>query len=259
MNPLLYAINIGTLATWLSVAGFGTVGIVVPVTVELLSAEKSKDPYADLETLVLTEDFNLGDTPPSQETDTGSTGSEEETDVPLAEQETLPTPSEIPETAEITPLPEIPDMPPPVAEFRESVAPAPTKPRPVPKANNKTPTRSNMATSATGGSPKGKAYAKGKLGNGGQNGGSGMSDAKRLAGGRMPKPSYPSSARARGHTGTVLVEFVVGENGSVVSAYAKVPSPWPALNESAVSAVRRWKFPPGGVTKFTRPIVFQLN
>ena len=86
-----------------------------------------------------------------------------------------------------------------------------------------------------------------------------MSDAKRLAGGRMPAPSYPSEARAKGQTGTVVVEFVVGENGSVVSAYAKSPSPWPILNERAVSAVRRWKFPPGSVVKYTRPIVFKLN
>ena len=86
-----------------------------------------------------------------------------------------------------------------------------------------------------------------------------MSDAKRLAGGRMPPPSYPSEARAKGQTGTVLVEFVVGENGSVVSAYPKNPSPWPILNEQAVSCVRRWTFPPGNVTKYVRPIVFKLK
>ncbi|MEO5716602.1 MAG: TonB family protein [Luteolibacter sp.] len=259
MSPFLYALNIGTLATWLSVAGFGTIGIVIPVTFEILQKDKSDDPYKDLESTVLMEDFTTGDLPPSQETDTGTTGEAEETDVPLAEQETLPTPPDMPETAEITPLPEIPDMPPPVARSSENTAPAPTKPRPVPTTNSKNPTRSTMPTSATGGSPKGKADAKGKTGNGGQNGGSGMSDAKRLAGGRMPAPSYPSEARAKGQTGTVLVEFVVGENGSVVSAYAKNPSPWPILNERAVSAVRRWKFPPGNVVKYTRPIVFQLN
>lgn len=259
MSPFLYAINIGTLATWLSVAGFGTIGIVVPVTVEILNQEKPKDPYADLESVMLTEDFNLGETPPSQETDTGSTGEADETEVPLAEQETLPTPPEMPDVAETTPLPEIPDMPAPAEKPSETAAPAPTKPRPVPKTNSKTPTRSAMPTSPTGGSPQGKADSKGKVGNGGRNGGSGMSDAKRLAGGRMPAPSYPAEARSKGQTGTVVVEFVVGENGSVVSAYAKSPSPWPILNERAVSAVRRWKFPPGSTTKYTRPIVFRLN
>lgn len=259
MSPLLYAINIGTLATWLSVAGFGTLGIVIPVTVEILEPPKTKDLYANLESIVLTEDFSLGDTPPSQETDTGSSGQANETEVPFAEVETLPTPPAMPETAEITPLPEIPDLPAPVAKSSEPVAAAPTPPRPVAKANPKPPTRSTMPTSATGGSPQGKPAAAGTLGNGGRNGGSGMSDAKRLAGGRMPAPSYPSEARSKGQTGTVLVEFVVGENGSVVSAYAKSPSPWPILNERAVSAVRRWKFPPGSVVKYTRPIVFKLN
>ena len=259
MSPLLYAINIGTLATWLSVAGLGTVGIVVPTVREILTHADKADPYKDLESTVLMEDFTTGDLPPSQETDTGTTGEAEEMEIPLAEQETLPTPPEMPELAETTPLPEIPDLPPPSTKPAENTAPAPPKPRPVPQVKNKPPTRSNAPTSATGGSPKGKAEAKGKTGNGGQNGTTGMSDAKRLSGGRMPAPSYPAEARAKGQTGTVLVEFVVGESGSVVSAYAKSASPWPILNERAVSAVRRWKFPPGNVTKYVRPIVFKLN
>ncbi len=245
MSPILYAINIATLATWLSVAGFGTIGIVIPVTAELLKTDAAHDPYKDLESTVLMDDFTTGDLPPSQETDTGTTGDAAETAVPLAAVETLPTPPEMPETAEITPLPEIPDLPPPA------------KPRPATTA--KTPARPTLATSATGGSPRGTAAARGTSGNGGSNGGSGMSDAKRLAGGRMPAPSYPSEARAKGQTGTVIVEFVVGENGSVVSAYAKSPSPWPLLNSRAVSAVRGWKFPPGNIAKFTRPITFKLN
>lgn len=75
----------------------------------------------------------------------------------------------------------------------------------------------------------------------------------------MPKPRYPTVARSRGQTGTVVVEFVVGENGRVVSARAKNPSPWPLLNNAALDAVRGWRFPPGGVTTYTRPIVFNLN
>lgn len=260
MSPLLYAINIGTMATWLSVAGFGTVGIVIPVTRDILNHhDSSNDPYKDLESTVLMEDFTTGDLAPSQETDTGITGEAQEMDVPLAQQETLPTPPEMPDVAEVTPLPEIPDLPPPSIKPAENPAPAPIKPRTVPQTNNKPPTRSNMPTSATGGSPQGKAEGKGTAGNGGQNGGSGMSDAKRLAGGRMPAPSYPAEARAKGQTGTVLVEFIVGENGSVISAYAKNASPWPVLNERAVSCVQRWKFPPGKVTKYVRPIVFKLN
>jgi len=259
MSSLIHAINIGTLATWLSVAGFGTVGIAVRNGGLRGEVEKAKDPYDQLETIALTEDFNAGDLAPSQATETGDTGEANETDVPFAEQETLPEPPEMPELAEVTPLPEIPDMPAPKVASADSVSAPPTPPRPVSKPNPKPATRSTTPVSATGGSPKGKVGAAGKTGNGGSNGGSGMSDANRLAGGRMPAPSYPSEARAKGQSGTVLVEFIVGENGSVISAFAKRPSPWPLLNEKAVSAVLRWKFPPGSVAKFTRPIVFKLN
>jgi len=227
--------------------------------VGLLHQRDSKDPYSDLESIVLTEDFNLGDTSTSQETDTGSTGQADETEVPFAEQETLHTPPEMPDVAEITPLPEVPDMPASIAKSAEPIAPAPTQPRPVPVTPRKSPTRSTMPTSTTGGSPLSKTAAAGKPGNGGRNGGSGLSDANRLAGGRMPAPAYPSEARAKGQTGTVIVEFVVGEKGSVVSAHVKSASPWPLLNERAVSAVRRWKFLPGSVAKYSRPIVFKLQ
>ncbi len=259
MTSIFYAINIGTLATWLSVASFGTVGIVIPAAQEILQSVKEFDPYKDLESTVLTDDFTIDSAPPSQETDTGDTGVADEPEVPLTEQDTLPTPPEMPDVAEVSPLPEIPDMPPPAAKPSDIPAPAPTKPRPVPRPSNKPPTHSNAPTSTTGGSTTGRTEARGKLGNGGQNGGSGMSDAKRLSGGRMPSPSYPAAARANGQTGTIIVEFVVDENGRVISAYAKSASPWPLLNDSAINAVRRWKFPPGKVTKYTRPIVFKLN
>lgn len=86
-----------------------------------------------------------------------------------------------------------------------------------------------------------------------------MSDSARLAAGRMSAPSYPPEARRKGQTGTVVVEFTVDSSGRVISAYAKQPSPWPLLNNEAVRTVRRWKFPPGGVMKLQRPIVFQLR
>ncbi len=260
MTSIFHALNIATLATWLSVGGFGTVAIVVPVTLEALHRDdSSKDPYKDLESTFLTEDFTTGDLPPSQETDTGQTGEADQAEIPFAEEETLPTPPEMPETAEVTPLPEVPDIPPPAPAPSKSVAPAPPKLRPTPTTRSTRQTRSDKPTSATGGSLKGSATSKGTTGNGGSNGGSGMSDAKRLAGGRMPPPSYPSAARSRGQSGTVLVEFVVGENGRVISAHAKNASPWPLLNDSAVRCVRTWRFPAGKVTKYVRPIVFKLN
>ncbi len=259
MNSLLYAINVGTFAVWLSVAGFGTVGIVIPVATDILTEKKADDPYANLESVMLTEDFSVGDPPASQETDTGDTGKADEAEAPLTEQDTLPEPAEMPDVADLTPLPEIPDLPPPIPSASSQPAPAPPKERPVTRTPAKTSTRSPRATSPTGGSASGSATSQGTAGNGGSNGGSGMSDAKRLAGGRMPAPSYPAEARSKGQSGTVLVEFVVGEDGRVVSAYAKGASPWPILNDRAVSCVRTWRFPPGKVTKYVRPIVFKLN
>ena len=75
----------------------------------------------------------------------------------------------------------------------------------------------------------------------------------------MPPPVYPAEARRRGQTGTLLVEFTVDAAGRVIAASAVTPSPWPLLNQEAVSAVRRWTFPPGSVMKLQRPIVFQLR
>lgn len=260
MNPLFHAINVSTFAVWLSMAGFGTVAIAVPTARDWLEERADKaDPYADLESVILTEDFSVGELPASQETDTGTSGDAQQAEVPLAEQETLPEPPEMPETAEITPLPEVPDLPPPSPSAIAAPAPAPPKPRPSTSTSARRETRSSLPTSATGGSRSGVQGARGTAGQGGANGGTGMSDAKRLAGGRMPAPSYPAEARSKGQSGTVVVEFVVGENGRVVSAYAKSPSPWPLLNERAVSCVRTWRFPAGKVTKYVRPIVFKLN
>lgn len=255
MSPIFYAINIATLATWLSVAAFGTVGVVIPTAAGIIAdLTQRDDPYADLDLTVLTEDFTTGPETSSQATDAGTTGSEDEAEVPAVEAETLPTPPEMPEVTEFAPLPEIPDLPKKAAV--STVSPEITR---KPKPDTKTAVRSSNSNEASRGSTRGKPGAAGTPGNGGRNGGSGMSDAQRLAGGRMPGPAYPAEARARGQSGTVIVEFVVGENGSVTSAYAKKPCPWPILNERAVSCVRRWKFPPGKVARYSRPIVFKLN
>src|SRR5207247_3430139 len=64
--------------------------------------------------------------------------------------------------------------------------------------------------------------------------------------GRQPAPVYPTEARARSQQGTVVVQFMVGADGQVLSAEAWQPSPWPMLNEAALRTVRnRWHFPAG--------------
>ncbi len=242
MNSLFHAPNIGTLAAWLTVAAFGMVAIVAPASLDLFKREQPEaDPFADLESVGLTEDFSVGDRPSSEETDTGEADA---IAITLLDTGALSEPPEMPATADFAPLPDVPEFP--------STRPA-VKTVPRPARRTETPTR------PTGGSTRGTATGQGKSGSGGSGGGSGMSDAKRLAGGRMPPPSYPAAARSRGQEGTVVVEFVVGTDGRVISASARSASPWPLLNSSALSCVRRWRFPAGGTTKYVRPITFKLN
>ena len=245
MTRILYALNIGTLATWLSVAGFGSVGIALHGGGPRALEENPRDRFDELQSIALTEDFDVGDPPDAAATEAGSAAA-------ALPEEALPQPPQMPELAEAAALPEIPELPEPVA----AAAPSPPVSKPTPQEG----TRLKPATRATTGrSPQGPTTRPGKTGAGGSAGSTGQSDANRLAGGRTPSPSYPAEARSKGQTGTVLVEFVVGADGRVISAYASRPSPWPLLNERAVSAVRRWKFQPGSVAKFTKPIVFKLN
>ena len=243
MSPLFYAINIGTLATWLVVAGFGTVGMVIPDVWGGQPSANKPLPYQDLKPTAMTEGFSDAPLPPVQEMDTAQS---EDPAPPVA------TPPAMPEIAAAAPLPEIPSLPAAVTNPAAIPTPSPTTPTATkPRPSQPSPARPAAAT--------GRPAAVGKPANGGANTGSGLSDAKRLAGGRMPAPAYPAAARSRGQTGTVVVEFVVGPDGGVISAYAKSPCPWPILNDCAVSTVRRWKFPPGAVTKYTRPITFKLK
>lgn len=262
MTPILHAVHIVTLATWLSIASIGSLGMAVSGDPEGMKKDaKPRDPYENLESIVLTDEFTPSELAASPTTEAGSSGEAEgnDSDDPFTEQETVPAPPAMPDVAELSPLPEIPDPPAPSLKSPESPAAPAIKLHQSPESNRKRAARSVQPDRNTAGSPQGEVPAVGKAGNGGRNGDTGLSDAKRLGGGRMPAPTYPAEARAKGQSGTVIVEFIVGEDGSVISANAKRPSPWPLLNERAVSCVQRWKFPPGSVTKYTRPIVFKLN
>jgi len=58
----------------------------------------------------------------------------------------------------------------------------------------------------------------------------------------LPKPAYPPIARAAHASGTVVVQVLIDENGSVVSAHAV--SGHPLLQAVAVSAARQARFSP---------------
>ncbi len=237
MTSLLHSLHIGTLATWLSVAGFGTVAVIVPNR----PAPSAASPES-LESQWIPLDFTLGgeSSPAAQETSFES--------IVPAPAESLPAPPEMPDLTEFDPLPEVPEPPPtpaPTASGKSTAAPRQTT-RADAGARSSRPARGNPASSlsSTTGQP---------------GGGSGLSNSARLAAGSMPSPAYPAEARRLGQTGTLVVEFTVDSTGRVISAYAKSPSPWPLLNQEAVRTVRRWKFPPGPVMKLQRPIVFQLR
>lgn len=246
-QAFLHSLNIGTLSTWLSLAGFGTVGVIVhPLDVLPPPNDRVE------ETELVVNDFVLGDA--SEPGNPGSAAAEPAPQVPPeTPAETLPAPPELAPLAESEPLPEIPDFP----------APAATKPAGEAPRESRTASRSTGAASsprASGTTSRGGSSGTGKpSGSATGSSGSGMSNAARLAAGRMPSPMYPAAARRGGQTGTVIVEFTVDTSGRVIAAHASSPSPWPLLNNEAVRTVRRWKFPPGGVMKLQRPIVFQLR
>ena len=231
MNALFHALNIGTLACWLSVAAFGTVALVVPGFPGAPVAVKTEE-----ELHPVAEDFTL---------DEAETAEEIPTNVPVAATEApaeiLPAPPELPQIAEFEPLPEIPE-----------ISPVAAKPSPAPVQVIAKPRPTQAGKSASTAKPTKPGGAPGTAS-------PGVSDSSRLAQGRMAKPSYPAQAKRAGQTGTVVIEFTVDASGRVISAYPKSSSGWPLLDSEAVRTVRRWTFPAGGIMKLQRPIVFQLR
>lgn len=79
------------------------------------------------------------------------------------------------------------------------------------------------------------------------------------------RPAYPWRARARGEQGTVLLAVHVNERGRVGDARVAKSSGSPALDEAALTAVKRWTFQParrGGepVASWVQvPLRFQLD
>jgi len=237
MNALQHSLNIGTLATWLSVAGFGAAAMILHDPQP--AAPAPKEPA---ETRWDPQDFTLsGDARPASEE---STPKEMED---IAVEETAPSPPELSPLAEFEPLPEVPDPTP--AATSKSQTPAP-EPQQTARASGGART-----TAPSSHSPAQHASGANK-----SSGNSGLSDSDRISRGHMPSPNYPPGARSMGQTGTVLVEFTVDSAGQVISANALSQSPWPMLNNEAVRTVRHWSFPPGGgVMKLQRPIIFQLR
>lgn len=238
MNPLLHALNTGTLAAWLSVAVAGVAGLLLPDRDPRSPARSAEVTTIEWKEPEIT--LNPDDEPAPEMIEPAPA---------METEDPVPKPPEMPEIAEMEPLPEIPDLPPPpqpvakpIESIRKSAAPAPRHVDP-PRRTVSSPPANNQTRATQAAAPASGAAAQ----------------TSRLAAGRMPAPAYPSESRRKGQTGTVVVEFTIDTSGRVISAVAKSPSPWPLLNEEAVRTVRRWRFPPGAVMKIQRPIVFQLR
>ena len=240
MTALFHALNIGTLACWLSVAAFGTVALVVPGFRGAPVAVKMAE-----EIHPAPEDFTLGEAEAAEEIPTTTAPSTSE-----APAEILPAPPELPEIADFSPLPEIPEISRPAVKSSPAPTQAQAQTKPRPSQPGKSTSTASPGRSTSTGNPGTAPGSAGKPG---------LSASSRLAQGRMQKPNYPAQAKRAGQTGTVVIEFTIDAAGRVISAYPKSSSGWPLLDAEAVRTVRRWTFPAGGVMKLQRPIVFQLR
>lgn len=97
-------------------------------------------------------------------------------------------------------------------------------------------------------------------------GGSGSSDAPYRAGGDVKPPvvlqrvdpRYPAALVKLRREGVVVVECVIDRDGRIREARS-LSGPHPALEESALEAVRRWRFAPGTLNGEPVDVVFVLT
>lgn len=104
-------------------------------------------------------------------------------------------------------------------------------------------------------------------------GGAGTSDSSGVGGAvsakpnylRNPPPPYPSEARKNKQEGKVVLQVRVNDRGTVDSLSLKQSSGFPLLDESALTAVKNWKFYPakiGGISVESNvvvPVRFRLE
>ena len=148
-----------------------------------------------------------------------------------AEEQPTPPPEDIP-------MPEPPPMPQEVPEFHEENTPPPKQQKP------SKPTAPIKAPQVGAARPPGTMS---------------ISGAKALAI-SSPRPEYPYEARSRHIMGSgVCVVSVDVSSGAVTDASMAQSLGNPILDNSAVSAFRRWRFKPGTVSKVKIPITFTMS
>lgn len=257
MNRFLHAIQIGSLATWSSISLAGAVGLWLGVSPTVVVDPVEEKPQLTQEILI--GEVSGIDSASGENSEPASVASAASNDSMV-----VPEIPELPSSQALTALPDLPDLPPPpVPASQIATAPPAVDSTPVSSNHLSQPktTHAGQRASGVGRGTPGTSAGRGAQANAGSGAGSqGVADGSRIAGGRMPAPIYPASARRMGQAGTVVVEFTVDHLGKVIAARAKVPSNYPLLDNEAVRTVRRWKFPPGpSMMKLERPITFKLQ
>jgi protein TonB len=147
-----------------------------------------------------------------------------------------------------------------------AVAPPATRPEPVPQPRpvpRKSPQKTAKPTppapevahakasplapegSGGGGSDTERVDGFGPGSGGGHGGGHGEGAGEPVAYARNPAPPYPLSARRRGEEGVVVLDVLVGMDGSVNEVAVRRSSGHASLDASARETVeRRWRFQP---------------
>lgn len=78
-------------------------------------------------------------------------------------------------------------------------------------------------------------------------------------GGYYPAPAYPAAALRNRYQGTVNITFTVDEMGKVLDAKVDKTSGFTMLDNAALEAVGRWRFPPGPLRLYEWPCVFKMQ
>lgn len=68
----------------------------------------------------------------------------------------------------------------------------------------------------------------------------------------MPAPKFPAEALRAGTSGSVLIEYTVGTDGTVTAARVVKATPARVFDREAVNAVRKWRFQPVSAPVTTR-------
>ena len=95
-----------------------------------------------------------------------------------------------------------------------------------------------MRVGASGGTGSGAGSGRGSTG-----AGTGSGSARPI-GGYQVKPHYPESARRRGIEGTTLLKMRITAQGQVEDVQVECSAGHHDLDQSALEAVRRWRFEP---------------